>query len=208
MYVDSVGHATIGIGFDVTDLDNLQTVLSAMGISWDEDGTNGQIFYDALRGSLIFGRAGWTTSNQNSLRSVVNQTYTEYLIAEGSQTAEDPQAIFTMSSAQIATAFTDIVGVREAALDTFLTAYDIDLDGDLTNNDTDGVHGRLPLSNERLALLSLLYNSTVYETGHINAGMPKTLTSNTVRGGNLVAALQSGDRIAPCVRLVVASNFY
>lgn len=209
IYLDSVNHPTIGIGFDLMVNSNLVTVLTAMGI--DTDSLNGESLLTSLTeiinrdwgDSSVAGADATTTLIQE-----VNLAYTNYLVDIGQREEWEGIVAFRMTENEIKEAFNVIVEVREEALNDFLAAYNIDLDNDASNNDIAGDYfGRMPQSRERLALLSLLYNSATYPSSHPhNPGMPRTLTSDSRVGGYLVEALQTGDRVSAWFEIRYATN--
>jgi len=163
-YIDSVGHVTIGIGFDITNRGNLEAVLNAMGVNTSE-GTHGGNLLDSIR-DIIPNDASQSSIQQ--IQKQQNQAWQEYDMALNGTDSSTIEFRFENED-QIRDAFDAFVESREARLNQFFTHYNISAIDD---------------SYERAALLSFLYNSKVHTSGP-NEGWPTTLTSSSREGGNL-----------------------
>jgi GH24 family phage-related lysozyme (muramidase) len=180
-YGDGAGHATIGIGFDLTNTYNVSTVLGQLGIVWNNTEIKGEYqktedeYYEQI--SRILDK-NWSTGSSPALVAQINGILAARAkrpyVAALYKGVPAPTS-FSLSVAQSSAAFTEIRPQYEALVNSFESGF-----GQSTT--------------EYLALESLAWNSRVVSK------------KPTLFGQQLAAAIASGNRAEAWYEIRYDSN--
>jgi Ca2+-binding RTX toxin-like protein len=189
-YIDSVGQATIGIGFNVEGNDTLRNnVFNALNVSLDDTDSEGNKYRDLL----TFAIKNQTTTEglRIELDRIMKQRY-DALPAD-QKSGNFDKFLLPVDDASLRPLFEEMVVDYEKRLSDFLgnSTYN-DLSPDTYN--LTGVRN-MAYSKERLALMSLQWNDS--------PGSPNPLLKV---GNHISHALQNGDRIWAWFEIRYGSN--